>query len=161
MAQQPSVDLVSTTKTRATAASTSGTTKSHFNHEEDGNTTLDNEDRIYYDTDTDIPTEPTNETNPCENQSESSHRQYSCATCRDNLDASFDDLLRENMHREGWTEEQIEAEEPLRRFATKSMEELVPGSSLSDQAQRRAWSMSCVAQLQARIERVRAIHQPR
>jgi hypothetical protein len=119
------------------------------------------EDRIYYDTDTDIPPLEIDENNPCTNQFTAGHAQYTCTTCREALNASFDNLLHENMLREGWTEAQIRAEEPLRHFATKPLEELIPDLTQPAQAQRRAWAENCVRELQARIDQTRAIHEAR
>lgn len=99
--------------------------------------------------------------NVCTNRSTPGHEQYTCLGCRTALNASFDQLLYENMIDQGWTKEQIKAEEPLRQFASRDMEELIPDLTQPAQAQRRAWADNCVRELQSRIDKTRAIHEAR
>jgi hypothetical protein len=77
------------------------------------------------------------------------------------MDADWDNILRNNMREQGWTEAQIEAQGSLRQFDKTPYPELAPDPSLSEVGQRRAWGFNLRNEYQARIDATRAIHAAR
>ncbi|EXJ77540.1 hypothetical protein A1O3_09767 [Capronia epimyces CBS 606.96] len=97
----------------------------------------------------------------CKFLADAKHAQWLCSSCSENINLNFDTTLRRVMRREGWTACEIQAVEPVRRFAKRTMAELAPDPTMSTNPQRRAFQFNCIYELQARIDATRGLHHAR
>lgn len=80
--------------------------------------------------------------------------RYTCTECHDRLEKNFDEVLREVMVREGWTEDEL-SRVTMRKFAKTPVATMIPDVEESEEMQRRLFGKMALDELQARIDATR------
>ncbi|ETN37925.1 uncharacterized protein HMPREF1541_07548 [Cyphellophora europaea CBS 101466] len=81
--------------------------------------------------------------------------RYTCPECHARLEANIDDVLRQVMIREGWTEEELEQVGSMQRFAGTPVKEIRPTEGASVEERRAQFAREVMREQDSRRDRAR------